>query len=97
MSTPVPPGAGTFDALVRILRAEGLAGFTKGLGAKVVQTALNAALQLMLKEQVGGAQPVSCCVVSAGPAAARARTVRRASQELCVALRRRCTRPRVPC
>lgn len=33
------------------LQEEGTAGFFKGLRAKILQTALNAALMLMLKEQ----------------------------------------------
>jgi adenine nucleotide transporter 17 len=44
---------GTWDAIVRIAQEEGLAGFYKGMQAKILQTALNAALMLMIKEQVG--------------------------------------------
>mmetsp|Transcript_9609 Transcript_9609/g.23829 ORF Transcript_9609/g.23829 Transcript_9609/m.23829 type:complete len:430 (-) Transcript_9609:780-2069(-) len=43
---------GTWDALSTIWRDEGLGGFFKGLRSKILQTALNAALMLMLKEQV---------------------------------------------
>jgi adenine nucleotide transporter 17 len=40
---------------VLLLQDEGLGGFFKGLQAKMFQTALNAALMLMLKEQCAGA------------------------------------------
>ncbi|KAJ9516956.1 hypothetical protein QJQ45_027399 [Haematococcus lacustris] len=43
---------GTLDCLRRIWLEEGLSGFFKGLKAKILQTALNAALMLMLKEQL---------------------------------------------
>mmetsp|Transcript_21859 Transcript_21859/g.37345 ORF Transcript_21859/g.37345 Transcript_21859/m.37345 type:complete len:428 (+) Transcript_21859:27-1310(+) len=43
---------GTFDALTQIWKSEGIRGFTSGLKAKVLQTALNAALMLMIKEQL---------------------------------------------
>lgn len=43
---------GTWDALSTIYRQEGIGGFFKGLRSKILQTALNAALMLMLKEQV---------------------------------------------
>lgn len=43
---------GTWDALSTIYRQEGFGGFFKGLRSKILQTALNAALMLMLKEQV---------------------------------------------
>ncbi|GFH23712.1 uncharacterized protein HaLaN_31635 [Haematococcus lacustris] len=42
----------TLDCLRRIWLEEGLSGFFKGLKAKILQTALNAALMLMLKEQL---------------------------------------------
>lgn len=42
----------TWDAISRIYLDEGVGGFFKGLKAKILQTALNAALMLMLKEQV---------------------------------------------
>uniref|UniRef100_A0A7S0YCV8 Uncharacterized protein n=1 Tax=Polytomella parva TaxID=51329 RepID=A0A7S0YCV8_9CHLO len=43
---------GTFDVLSQIWGKEGFAGFYAGLQAKLLQTALNAALMLMLKEQL---------------------------------------------
>lgn len=43
---------GTWDAISRIAKEEGLGGFYKGMQAKILQTALNAALMLMIKEQV---------------------------------------------
>lgn len=43
---------GTLHALATIWRLEGFGGFFRGLRAKLLQTALNAALMLMLKEQV---------------------------------------------
>lgn len=45
---------GTWDAIYRIAKEEGLGGFYKGMQAKILQTALNAALMLMIKEQVHG-------------------------------------------
>lgn len=45
---------GTCDTIVRISREEGLGGFFKGMESKILQTALNAALMLMIKEQVHG-------------------------------------------
>lgn len=45
--------AGTWDAIRRIWAEEGPGGYFKGMQAKILQTALNAALMLMIKEQVG--------------------------------------------
>lgn len=45
---------GTWDTITRISREEGLGGFFKGMESKILQTALNAALMLMIKEQVHG-------------------------------------------
>lgn len=45
----------TKDVMVRTWQSEGIAGFYSGLQAKLLQTALNAALMLMLKEQLHGA------------------------------------------
>ena len=42
---------GTWDAVRRIGTEEGLAGYFKGMRAKIVQTAINAALMLMIKDQ----------------------------------------------
>ncbi|EFJ40234.1 hypothetical protein VOLCADRAFT_69839, partial [Volvox carteri f. nagariensis] len=44
--------ATTWGVMVDTARNEGLGGFFKGLRAKILQTALNAALMLMLKEQL---------------------------------------------
>mmetsp|Transcript_11272 Transcript_11272/g.24282 ORF Transcript_11272/g.24282 Transcript_11272/m.24282 type:complete len:394 (-) Transcript_11272:1167-2348(-) len=44
--------ATTFSAISHIWGGEGVGGFFKGLRAKILQTALNAALMLMLKEQI---------------------------------------------
>ncbi|KAF6249924.1 mitochondrial carrier domain-containing protein [Scenedesmus sp. NREL 46B-D3] len=46
--------AGTWDAIRRIWAEEGPGGYFKGMRAKILQTALNAALMLMVKEQVHG-------------------------------------------
>uniref|UniRef100_A0A383VEU4 Uncharacterized protein n=1 Tax=Tetradesmus obliquus TaxID=3088 RepID=A0A383VEU4_TETOB len=46
--------AGTWDAIRRIWAEEGPGGYFKGMRAKILQTALNAALMLMIKEQVHG-------------------------------------------
>eukprot|EP00775_Hariotina_reticulata_P006943 gene6943-7161_t len=54
---------GTWDAIVRIAREEGLAGFYKGMQAKILQTALNAALMLMIKEQVHGSAAATVSAV----------------------------------
>lgn len=43
---------GTGDAILRIYKEEGLAGYFKGMQAKILQTALNAALMLSIKDQV---------------------------------------------
>jgi len=43
---------GVWDAVARILGAEGLAGLFKGLRAKLVQTVLGAAILMAIKEQV---------------------------------------------
>lgn len=58
-SHPTPPTlphlrryAGTWDAIRRIWAEEGPGGYFKGMRAKILQTALNAALMLMIKEQV---------------------------------------------
>ncbi|KAF8056394.1 ufc1 [Scenedesmus sp. PABB004] len=53
-SAPEHRYAGAADALRRIVREEGLAGLYRGMQAKLAQTALNAALMLMIKEQVHG-------------------------------------------
>lgn len=45
---------GTWDAIRRIWSEEGFGGYYKGMQAKLLQTALNAALMLMIKEQVHG-------------------------------------------
>eukprot|EP00899_Mesostigma_viride_P018986 jgi/Mesvir1/27089/Mv20774-RA.1 len=44
--------AGTMDALVKIARAEGLVGFYRGMGAKIVQSVLAAAILFAIKEKL---------------------------------------------
>jgi hypothetical protein len=51
-STTTTRYGGTGDAIRRIWREEGAGGFFKGMNAKLLQTALNAALMLSIKEQV---------------------------------------------
>jgi hypothetical protein len=45
-------GAGVREALHQMWKKEGFQAFFKGLQAKLLQAALNAALMLMLKEKV---------------------------------------------
>ncbi|GBF90386.1 hypothetical protein Rsub_02492 [Raphidocelis subcapitata] len=47
--------AGTADAVARIAREEGAAGFYAGLREKILQTALNAGLMLALKDRINSA------------------------------------------
>lgn len=44
--------SGTWDAICTIVRDEGVPGFFKGMGAKLAQTALNAALMLVVRDKV---------------------------------------------
>lgn len=43
---------GTLDAIVKILRYEGFHGFCKGMGTKIVQSVLAAAVLFMVKEEL---------------------------------------------
>ncbi|GFR50071.1 hypothetical protein Agub_g12213 [Astrephomene gubernaculifera] len=54
-SKAAPGSSSTWGTIVDTARYEGVGGFYKGLRAKILQTALNAALMLMLKEQLHGA------------------------------------------
>ncbi|KAG1680396.1 hypothetical protein FOA52_015487 [Chlamydomonas sp. UWO 241] len=57
---------GTLDAITRTFMDEGVGGFFKGLRAKILQTALNAALMLMLKEQLLKATETTLNALSSG-------------------------------
>lgn len=50
-----PRYRGAWDAVVKTAQADGIGGFFNGLQAKILQTALNAALMLMIKEQLSAA------------------------------------------
>jgi len=43
---------GTLDALMKIIRYEGFHGFFKGMGTKIVQSILAAAILFMVKEEL---------------------------------------------
>ncbi|KAL3337934.1 hypothetical protein AABB24_030214 [Solanum stoloniferum] len=43
---------GTLDALMKIIRYEGFHGFYKGMGTKIVQSVLAAAILFMVKEEL---------------------------------------------
>eukprot|EP00249_Psilotum_nudum_P020177 c27590_g1_i1 orf=513-1673(-) len=43
---------GTIDAIVKMMRSEGLAGFYKGMGTKIVQSVFAAAVLFMIKEEL---------------------------------------------
>lgn len=43
---------GTFDAILKMIRYEGLYGFYKGMGTKIVQSVLAAAVLFMVKEEL---------------------------------------------
>ncbi|GLC37465.1 hypothetical protein PLESTB_001857200 [Pleodorina starrii] len=62
----------TWGVIVDTARNEGPGGFFKGLRAKILQTALNAALMLMLKEQLHGVTKaaLSCCAAAPATTAA---------------------------
>lgn len=48
---------GTLDAILKMIRYEGFYGFYKGMGTKIVQSVLAAAVLFMIKEElVKGAQ-----------------------------------------
>lgn len=46
---------GTADAIARIWATDGVAGFYEGLGTKITQSILAAAILMMIKEEVSGA------------------------------------------
>ena len=46
---------GTTDAIAKIWAADGVAGFYEGLGTKITQSILAAAILMMIKEEVSGA------------------------------------------
>lgn len=43
---------GTFDAIIKMIRYEGLPGFYKGMGTKIVQSVFAAAVLFMIKEEL---------------------------------------------
>lgn len=43
---------GTIDAIVKMIRYEGLHGFYKGMGTKIVQSVFAASVLFMLKEEL---------------------------------------------
>lgn len=53
----LPFTSGTLDAILKMIQYEGLYGFYKGMGTKIVQSVLAAAVLFMIKEElVKGAQ-----------------------------------------
>jgi adenine nucleotide transporter 17 len=44
--------AGTLDAIVKMIRFEGLTGFYKGMSTKIVQSVVAAAILFMIKEEL---------------------------------------------
>ncbi|GLI67815.1 hypothetical protein VaNZ11_012068 [Volvox africanus] len=62
--------ASTWGVVADTARHEGMGGFFKGLRAKILQTALNAALMLMLKEQLHGVTKTALTCLTSGPAGA---------------------------
>ncbi|KXZ43119.1 hypothetical protein GPECTOR_102g72 [Gonium pectorale] len=62
--------ASTWGVIADTARREGAGGFFKGLRAKILQTALNAALMLMLKEQLHGATRSALAAAAEGVGAA---------------------------
>ena len=44
--------AGTLDAIVKMIRYEGLTGFYKGMGTKIVQSVFAASVLFMIKEEL---------------------------------------------
>ncbi|GIL93404.1 hypothetical protein Vretimale_6054 [Volvox reticuliferus] len=67
--------ASTWGVVVDTARNEGVGGFFKGLRAKILQTALNAALMLMLKEQLHGVTKTALTCLATGPVVAAPTTV----------------------
>lgn len=43
---------GTLDAILKMIRYEGFYGFYKGMGTKIVQSVLAAAVLFMIKEEL---------------------------------------------
>jgi adenine nucleotide transporter 17 len=44
--------AGTFDAITKMIRYEGLSGLYKGMSTKIVQSVFASALLFMIKEEL---------------------------------------------
>lgn len=44
--------AGTFDAILKMIRYEGLPGFYKGMSTKIAQSVFAASVLFMLKEEL---------------------------------------------
>jgi adenine nucleotide transporter 17 len=44
--------SGTWDAIIKMIRYEGFNGFYKGMGTKIVQSVLAAAVLFMVKEEL---------------------------------------------
>ena len=44
--------SGTFDAILKIIRFEGIGGFYKGMGTKILQSVFAAAVLFMVKEEL---------------------------------------------
>lgn len=44
--------SGTADAIMKMIRYEGIYGFYKGMGTKIVQSVLAAAVLFMVKEEL---------------------------------------------
>ncbi|GFS35918.1 mitochondrial substrate carrier family protein [Actinidia rufa] len=53
--------SGTLDAIMKMIRFEGLSSFYKGMSTKIVQSVLAASVLFMVKEEI-----VKACVVLAG-------------------------------
>ena len=52
MWSPFSSCAGTLDAIVKMIRYEGLPGFYKGMSTKIVQSVFAAAVLFMTKEEL---------------------------------------------
>jgi adenine nucleotide transporter 17 len=44
--------SGTLDAIIKMIRFEGLTGFYKGMSTKIVQSVVAAAILFMIKEEL---------------------------------------------
>ena len=44
--------AGTLDAILKMIRFEGIGGFYKGMGTKILQSVFAAAVLFMVKEEL---------------------------------------------